>query len=74
MQNYPMHEQCVSTNDHDRGITSMRQRRQLPSRYMAFLIIIFGLVGNRVYQMRKIAFPRRSSLGSGTALGIGEHN
>ena len=74
MENYAMHKQCVSTNDHDRGITSMRQRRQLPPRYIAFLIITFVLVGNRVYQMRKIAFPRKRSFESGTALGIGEYH
>ena len=32
----------------------------------------FGLVGNRVYQVRKIAFPRRGALESGTTVGIGE--
>ena len=74
MQNYPLQEQCLSTNDHDRDITRMRQRRQLPPHYLAFLIITFGLIGNRVYQTRKIAFFGKGALESGTALGIGEQH
>ena len=69
-----MHKQCISTKDHDRGITIMRQRRPFALHYLAFLIITFGLVGNKVYQTRKIAFPRKGAFESDTTLGIGEYH
>ena len=56
----------IQYNIYYRGVTSMRQRRQLPPHYLALLKITFGLASNRLFQPRKITFAWKPALSQGT--------